>query len=136
MSECVLMLACKDRSRTPPRQASGRYHHPDSRDWDRMDRKERGAPWDYDNHLRGRSPRRYNQHEAYVDRDREGYRSSDYDSRSRSRSPRRRRSRSPYYGGPPSREVMMDGLPLDMFEEDVGHHPSYTLFTSPLQSPR
>lgn len=46
----------------------------------------------------------------YRDRDREGY-------RSRSRSPRYSRSRL----GQESREIMMDGLPVDMTEEDVRH---------------
>lgn len=76
----------------------------------------------YDSDRRGRSPPlRGERHSGYVDRDREGYRSPDYDSRSRSHSPRR--DRSPYYGGPPSREVIMEGLPQEMTEDDVGYHP-------------
>ncbi|CAG8982970.1 hypothetical protein HYALB_00003549 [Hymenoscyphus albidus] len=56
------------------------------------------------------SPRREGRG-RYTDRDREGYRSP----------PRQRsRSRSPYYGGPPNRNVMLDGLPKEMTQEDVG----------------
>ncbi|RAL12210.1 putative G-patch domain protein [Aspergillus homomorphus CBS 101889] len=61
---------------------------------------------------------------AYRDRDREGYRSPGYASRSRSYSRSRsrspRRSRHSHYGQE-SREVMMDGLPVDMVEEDVSN---------------
>ncbi|KZF20431.1 hypothetical protein L228DRAFT_250117 [Xylona heveae TC161] len=60
---------------------------------------------------------------TYFDRDREEYHSpSNYhDSRSRSQSPRRRRDRdrSPYFGGPPSRDVILEGLPQDMTEDDI-----------------
>ena len=38
-----------------------------------------------------------------------------------SESPSPPRDRSPFYGGPPSREVILEGLPLDLTEEDVGH---------------
>lgn len=56
------------------------------------------------------SPRRENRG-RYTDRDREGYRSP----------PRERsRSRSPYYGGPPNRNVILEGLPIEMTQEDVG----------------
>ena len=101
------------------------------RDWDRRDRDQ-----GYSNDKRGRDPSPRGVPRGYRDRDREGYRSPKYDSRSRSQSPRR--DRSPYYGGPPSREIMMDGLPLDMVEEDVGHHlPSNTsLFQSRLAEPK
>ncbi|KAL5332853.1 hypothetical protein BJX70DRAFT_91203 [Aspergillus crustosus] len=64
-----------------------------------------------------RSPTRRPRHN-YRDRDREGYRSRSRSrsySRSRSRSPRR--SRAHY--GQESREVMLEGLPVDMAEEDV-----------------
>ena len=44
------------------------------------------------------------------------------DSRSRSRPRSPRRDRSPFFGGPASREVILEGLPLDMVEDDVGHH--------------
>ncbi|OBT79315.1 hypothetical protein VF21_01863 [Pseudogymnoascus sp. 05NY08] len=56
-----------------------------------------------------RSPRREGRG-RYTDRDREGYRSPRRDySRSRSREP---------YGGPPSRTLIMDGLPVEMTQED------------------
>ncbi|KFY75830.1 hypothetical protein V498_09903 [Pseudogymnoascus sp. VKM F-4517 (FW-2822)] len=58
-----------------------------------------------------RSPRREGRG-RYTDRDREGYRSP---RRERSRS----RSRSPYYGGAPSRTVIIDGLPVEMTQEDI-----------------
>lgn len=76
---------------------------------------------DYRRRLSRSPPRRGRT--AYRDRDRVGYRSPGYDSRSRSysRSRSRRRSRQPYFGQE-SREVMMDGLPVDMVEEDVGQH--------------
>lgn len=61
------------------------------------------------------SPRRGRN--TYKDRDREGYRSGSY-SRSRSRSPRRGQS----HFGQVSREVMMDGLPVDMTEEHVSYY--------------
>ncbi|KAJ5780397.1 hypothetical protein N7457_005557 [Penicillium paradoxum] len=51
---------------------------------------------------------------TYRDRDREGYRSGSH-SRSRSRSPRR----GPSHLGQVSREVMMEGLPVDMTEEHI-----------------
>ena len=73
-------------------------------------------------------PRRARGRSGYRDRDREGYRSPKYGSRSRSVSPSYSRSRSrsrsprgrrpPHYG-PESREVMMEGLPMDMKEDDV-----------------
>ncbi|TVY81410.1 putative RNA-binding protein [Lachnellula suecica] len=46
----------------------------------------------------------------YADRDREEYRSP----------PRNRsRSRSPYFGGPPNKSVILEGLPMDMTQEDI-----------------
>lgn len=65
-------------------------------------------------------------------------RAASYDSQSRSRTRSRRphsrtrsrsqrRDRSPYYGGPPSREVILEGLMLDMVEEDVGHPTHQTI---------
>ncbi|CAG8898809.1 unnamed protein product [Penicillium egyptiacum] len=51
---------------------------------------------------------------TYKDRDREGYRSAS-GNRSRTRSPRRGQS----HMGQVSREVMMDGLPVDMTEEHI-----------------
>ncbi|KAF2674884.1 hypothetical protein BT63DRAFT_381570 [Microthyrium microscopicum] len=66
-------------------------------------------------------PRDYSRrNREYRDRDREDYRSPRHDSRSRSRSPsRRERARSPWYGGPPNREVIMEGLPMDITENDI-----------------
>lgn len=74
----------------------------------------------HDRYRRGRTPPPNDYVRTYRDRDREGYRSPSYNSRSRSRSPRRHKS--PGYGGPPSREVILEGLPLDMIEEDVRQH--------------
>ncbi|RKF71786.1 putative RNA-binding protein C57A7.13 [Golovinomyces cichoracearum] len=58
---------------------------------------------------RSRSPRREGRG-RYTDRDRENY-----------VSPRRERSRSrsPYYGAPPNRNVILEGLPLDFTQEDI-----------------
>ena len=97
---------------------------------DQTGTRERDSRRDWDNtrarnedRRGGTPPPRSGQYGGYRDRDREGYRSPGYESRSRSRSPQR--DRSPYYGGPPSREIMMDGLPLDMVEEDVGLPPNF-----------
>lgn len=60
----------------------------------------------------------------YNDRDREGYRSPQYRgsrSRSWSRSRSRSQSRSPYYGAPPSRTIILEGIPMNMTQEDVGY---------------
>jgi len=58
---------------------------------------------------RSRSPRREGRG-RYADRDREGY-----------QSPRERsRSRSPYFGGSANRNVILEGLTVDMTQEDVG----------------
>jgi hypothetical protein len=54
----------------------------------------------------------------YLDRDREGYRSPRRRSRSNSRSGER--EQSPWHGGVPSRDVIMEGLPEDLLEQDVG----------------
>lgn len=64
-------------------------------------------------HMRGRSS-------GYRDRDREGYRSPSYDRYEHSRSRSRDRRRRPQYGQE-SREVMLEGAPADMNENDVGH---------------
>src|SRR5947208_10927697 len=82
---------------------------------------------DFPRRGRSRSPRRHSRG-GYRDRVREGYRSPRYDSRNRSRSRSGGRTRSPYLGGPPSRDVILEGLPIDMGEDDVGHHPSSSLF--------
>lgn len=69
------------------------------------------------NYDRSRSPRREGRG-RYNDRDREGY-----------VSPRRERSRSrsPYFGGTPNRNVILEGLPLDLTQEDVGRPNSYSI---------
>lgn len=104
------MLLCKDFTRSPPRGPLGenRYQQQTS------DRNDRGR-WetrdsDHRDYERSRSPRREGRG-RYIDRDREGY-----------QSPRRARSRSrsPYYGAPPNRNVILEGLPLDFTQEDVG----------------
>lgn len=95
----------------------------------------------HSHYRRDRSPvLREGLRQSHRDRDREDYRSSSYPSRSRSRSSNergvrnnsrsrsRQRDRSPYYGGPPSREVILDGLKADAVEEDVGPpHPDTVL---------
>ncbi len=88
----------------------------------------------YNKYPRSGSPPSRENRGTYRDRDREAYRSPSYDSRSRSQ----QRDRSPYYGGPASREVILEGLMLDMVEEDVGHpthesksHDSYTFIPPP-----
>jgi RNA-binding protein 5/10 len=69
----------------------------------------------------------------YNDRDREGYRSPPYGetssrswSRSRSQSRSRSRSRSPHYGAPPSRTIILEGIPINMTQEDVGYPSPYS----------
>ncbi|OJJ99950.1 hypothetical protein ASPACDRAFT_78874 [Aspergillus aculeatus ATCC 16872] len=91
---------------------------------DRPNSRPRYRSRDRDDYRRrsSRSPPPRRGRPAYRDRDREGYRSPGYGSRSRSYS--RSRSRSPRRGrhshyGQESREVMMDGLPVDMVEEDI-----------------
>ncbi|KAH8690574.1 hypothetical protein BGW36DRAFT_400999 [Talaromyces proteolyticus] len=61
-------------------------------------------------------PRRGRQ--GYRDRDREGYRSPEYDSRSRSRS---RGRHNHHHHSQESREVIMEGLPVEMVEEDISN---------------
>ncbi|KAI4285620.1 MAG: hypothetical protein L6R38_000522 [Xanthoria sp. 2 TBL-2021] len=130
------------RSPSPPRrQASPHDRH-------RLSRDENGATGGYSglrnydsrppreehrgfgDYRRGRMPSPNARRRGYVDRDNEGYRSPTYDSRSRSRSRSpQRRDRSPHFGAPPSREVILEGIPLDILEEDVRHHlPIYTTF--------
>ncbi|KAJ9310369.1 hypothetical protein DTO217A2_148 [Paecilomyces variotii] len=99
-----------DRRRDYPREREPRSDYYRGRDRDRDDYRRRPS----------RSPPRRGR-AGYRDRDREGYRSPDYDSRSRSysrsRSPRRNR---PHYGHE-SKEVIMEGLPVDMVEEDISN---------------
>ncbi|RDL36090.1 uncharacterized protein BP5553_06702 [Venustampulla echinocandica] len=97
----------KDHATTPPRApASDRIHSTRS---DKYHTDERTAR--HRERSRSRSPRRDGRG-RYTDRDREGYRSPRGHSRSR--------SRSPYFGGPPNRNVILEGLPIDMTQEDVG----------------
>lgn len=117
-------MALEDRYKAS-RDRNGADNRDFSNSQDQNPTVERGHPKGYDNYRRGRSPSPRGQgRRGYLDRDREDYRSPPYGSRSRSRSLSRspRRGRSPYYGGPPSREVILEGLPLDMVEDDVGHH--------------
>ena len=105
----LIFMANKDRPRSPRRAAADRRHDyprdrdsgPGSRGYGRDDYRRRDS----------RSPPRRGR-QQYKDRDREGYRSG---SHSRSRSPRRGQ---PHIGNE-SREVMMEGFPVDMTEDDV-----------------
>jgi hypothetical protein len=106
-------LVNKDRARSPRRLAAdGRPEYP----------RDRESGQGYRNHDRDDYRRRTSRssphrgRNTYKDRDREGYRSAS-GNRSRTRSPRRGQSRM----GQVSREVMMDGLPVDMEEEHVSH---------------
>ncbi|EAS31865.1 RNA-binding protein [Coccidioides immitis RS] len=96
-------------------RSAARDQRPDYRGRNREDFRRSPPSW------RGRS--------GYRDRDREGYRSPTYHSRSRSRSRARSHTRSrsrshrrrpPHYGIE-SREVMMEGLPVEMNEEDISN---------------
>lgn len=99
----------KGRSRSPQQQpANRRLDYP--RDQDAQYRSRDRD--DYRNRASRSPPRRGRQ--SYRDRDREGYQSPGY-SHSRSRSPRGGKS----HFGQESREVMMDGIPQDMTEDDV-----------------
>ncbi|KAI4128960.1 MAG: hypothetical protein LQ341_006623, partial [Variospora aurantia] len=85
-------------------------------------RPTRDDPRPYSDTRRGRSPSTNNYRHGYQDRDREDYRSPDYydRSRSRNRTPTGpRRDRSPLGGGHPSKEIIMEGIPLDLSEADV-----------------
>lgn len=102
----------KDRARSPPRRlaADSRLEYPRDRE---SGQAYRGHDRDdYRRRTSRSSPNRGR--DTYKDRDREGYRSAS-DNRSRTRSPRRGQS----HMGQMSREVMMDGLPIDMTEEHV-----------------
>lgn len=105
-------------SRTPPRRPAADRRRDYPRDHSDSRSRYRSRDLDEPRRRSSRSTPRRPRH-GYRDRDREGYRS-----RSRSRSYSRSRSRSPRRGRPhygqESREVMMDGLPVDMAEEDVG----------------
>lgn len=95
------------------------------REWDFRQGRETIHDRDYDRRGRSSSPRR-GWRGRYRDWDREDqHLPRDY-SRSRSRS-QNRRSRSPFYGGPASRDVILEGLPMEMESDDVGHHPFFAL---------
>lgn len=95
----------------------GFSHSPPTRPADRRHEysRERDAGQQYEDRdrddYRYRSPPRRGR-QGYRDRDREGYQSPDY---SRSRSPRRGQSGF----GTESREIMLEGFPVDMTEDDV-----------------
>ncbi|KAL4951028.1 hypothetical protein BDW69DRAFT_170926 [Aspergillus filifer] len=99
------------------------HDHADSRPRYRSRDRDWGRDRDRDDFRRrsSQSPPRRPRH-GYRDRDHEDYRSRSR-SRGRDRSYSRSRSRSPRRGRPQygqeSREVMMDGLPVDMVEEDI-----------------
>lgn len=104
----------KGGARSPPRRlaADSRLEYPRDRE---SGQGYRGHDRD-DNRRRTSRSSPHRGRNAYKDRDREGYRSAS-GNRSRSRSPRRGQPNM----GQVSREVMMDGLPVDMTEEDVSH---------------
>ncbi|CZR58454.1 related to RNA binding motif protein [Phialocephala subalpina] len=90
----------QDYSRSPPRGPAGerpvygeRYVEDRHHNYDRR---------------RSRSPRREGRG-RYTDRDKEDYRSPSRD---------RSRSHSPYFGGPPNRNVILEGIPLEWTQED------------------
>ena len=92
----MLILDIEDTQRSPPRGPATHL---------RKDRHNNHHEHEYE---RSRSPRRDGRG-RYTDRDQEGY-----------ESPRdRSRSRSPYFGAPPNRTVILEGLPLSMTQEDV-----------------
>ncbi|KAK6580576.1 hypothetical protein PZA11_006812 [Diplocarpon coronariae] len=112
----------KDNSRTPPRGSASQRAY-DFASTERQFREER--PDGYDR-SRSRSPRREGR-SRYTDRDREGY-----------ESPRRERSRSrsPYFGGPPNRNVILEGLPSEWTQEDILNELQYNLRLEGLEEVR
>jgi hypothetical protein len=106
----LIQLGNKDRSRSPPRRPAIDRRHERSRDPESA-AGYRGQGRDDYRRRNSRSPDRRGR-QTYRDRDHEGYRSG---SHSRSRSPRRGQSNI----GFESREVMMEGFPVDMTEDDV-----------------
>ena len=117
----------KETQRTPPRGPAGDKMYSSAhlergrRDDRHPDNLERDRGYE-----RSRSPRR-EARGRYTDRDREDYQSPPRD---------RSRSRSPYYGAPPNRNVILEGLPLEMTQEDVGRPHSYSFadFHTAIQS--
>lgn len=108
--EHILIMGCGP-------AAEGRYSNNGSdKNWDRR----RDLSFDRDPPPRDRfspSPRRGRN--SYRDRDREDYRSPSRDSRSRSRSRSSRDDRNSSWGGPPSKEIIMEGLAAHLTEDDV-----------------
>ncbi|OKO97297.1 hypothetical protein PENSUB_10091 [Penicillium subrubescens] len=94
-------------SHSPPTRPAADRRHEYSRERDAGQQYE---DWDRDDYRHRSPPRRGRQ--GYRDRDLEGYKSPDY---SRSRSPRRGQSGF----GPESREIMLEGFPVDMTEDDI-----------------
>jgi hypothetical protein len=78
-------------------------------------------------------PRSQARSAQYSDRDREGYRSPRRSSRSRSNSRGGERDRSPWHGAP-SRDIIMEGLPVDLLEQDVGFPPPLIFPSGSLRS--
>jgi hypothetical protein len=116
--EHILIMGCGP-------AAEGRYSNNGSdKNWD----QQRDSSFDRDRPPRDRlspSPRRGRN--AYRDRDREDYRSPSYDSRSRSRSRGSRDDKHSSMGGPPSKEIIMEGLAAYLTEDDVRSlHPTRT----------
>jgi RNA-binding protein 5/10 len=111
----------KETQRTPPRGPTGdRMYSSAHLDQGRIEDRypgnlERGRGYE-----RSKSPRREGRG-RYTDRDREDYQSPPRD---------RSRSRSPYYGAPPNRNVILEGLPMEMTQEDVGRPVPTSLRTS------
>ncbi|PWY86825.1 hypothetical protein BO70DRAFT_394840 [Aspergillus heteromorphus CBS 117.55] len=110
------LLPATDPPYSPPRGPAADRRREYSRD--RVNPRPQYRTQDRDDYRRrsSRSPPPRRGRPGYKDRDHKGYRSPGYRSRSRSYS----RSRQPHYGQE-SREVMMDGIPVDMVEEDISH---------------
>ena len=101
----------KEPQRTPPRGPAGeRTYSSAQTDRGRMDDRYPDNLEREHGYERSRSPRREGRG-RYTDRDREDYKSPPRD---------RSRSRSPYFGAPPNRNVILEGIPLEMTQEDVG----------------
>ncbi|KAJ5738476.1 G-patch domain protein [Penicillium malachiteum] len=106
----------EDHSHSPPKKSGDRrYDYSSERD---PRSNHRGQDRDDYRRRSSRSPYSRQGRQSYRDRDREGYRSPGY-SRSRSRS-RSRNGRGRPHLGQESREIMMEGFPIDMTEEDIG----------------
>ncbi|KAI1910128.1 hypothetical protein LOZ65_006421 [Ophidiomyces ophidiicola] len=119
----------EDMSRNMPPRRSAADRRPTDDDGTSSSRGRDYRGRERDGHRR--SPPSWRDRSGYRDHDREGYRSPTYDDRRRSYSPshsrsrsrsRSRRQRPPHYGIE-SREVMMEGLPIDLNEDDVGLTP-------------